>query len=31
MRLDGVDLDVPLNWPQEKDEFLGTIALVLVR
>ena len=31
VRLDGVDLETPLNWPQEKDEFLGTIALVLVR
>ena len=33
LRLDGTDLDVPLNWPSEKDEFsaLGTVALVLVR
>lgn len=31
IRLDGTDLDVPLNWPSEKDEFLGTVALVLVR
>jgi hypothetical protein len=31
LRLDGVDLDVPLNWPSEKDDFLGTVALVLVR
>jgi hypothetical protein len=31
VRLDGVDLVTPLNWPQEKDDFLGTIALVLVR
>ena len=31
LRLDGTDLDVPENWPQEKDEFLGTVSLVLVR
>ena len=31
VRLDGADLVAPLNWPQEKDDFLGTIALVLVR
>ena len=31
IRLDGVDVDVPLNWPSDKDEFLGTVALVLVR
>ena len=31
IRLDGADLDVPLNWPSAKDEFLGTVALVLVR
>jgi hypothetical protein len=31
IRLDGTDLVVPLNWPRDKDEFLGTVALVLVR
>ena len=31
IRIDGADLDVPLNWPTDKDEFLGTVALVLVR
>jgi hypothetical protein len=31
VRLDGVELDAPLNWPQERDEFLGAVALVLVR
>ena len=31
IRIDGVELDAPLNWPREKDEFLGTVALVLVR
>jgi hypothetical protein len=31
VRLDGLDLDVPMNWAREKDEFLGTVALVLVR
>ena len=31
VRIDGVELDAPLNWPLEKDEFLGTVALVLVR
>jgi hypothetical protein len=31
VRLDGLDLDVPMNWPREKDEFLGMVALVLVR
>lgn len=31
VRLDGAELVAPLNWPQEKDDFLGTIALVLVR
>lgn len=31
IRIDGTDLDVPLNWPSQKDEFLGTVALVLVR
>ena len=31
VRIDGADLDTPLNWPVDKDEFLGTVALVLVR
>ena len=31
IRLDGADLDVPMNWPTARDEFLGTVALVLVR
>ena len=31
IRLDGVDIDAPLNWPTENDEFQGTVALVLVR
>lgn len=31
IRIDGVELDAPENWPREKDEFLGTVALVLVR
>ena len=31
LRLDGTDLDAPLNWKLEKDEFLGMVALVLVR
>lgn len=31
VRLDGDALDVPMNWPSQKDEFLGTVALVFVR
>jgi hypothetical protein len=31
IRLDGVDIDAPVNWPIVKDEFLGSVALVLVR
>jgi len=31
VRLDGVEMEAPLNWPLEKDEFMGTVALVLVR
>lgn len=31
IRLDGVTMEAPLNWPLDKDEFLGTVALVLVR
>jgi hypothetical protein len=31
IRMDGTELDVPMNWPTAKDEFLGTVALVLVR
>ena len=31
IRIDGVGLDTPENWPREKDEFQGTVALVLVR
>ena len=31
VRLDGTELDAPLNWPTEKDEFLGLVALVLIR
>jgi hypothetical protein len=31
IRIDGAELDAPENWPREKDEFLGTVALVLVR
>ena len=31
LRLDGTDLDAPLNWRLERDEFLGTVALVIVR
>jgi hypothetical protein len=29
--MDGADVDVPMNWPTDKDEFLGAVALVLVR
>lgn len=31
IRLDGATIKAPLNWPNEKDEFLGSVALVLVR
>jgi hypothetical protein len=31
VRIDGAELDAPENWPREKDEFLGTVALVHVR
>lgn len=31
IRMDGTELDVPMNWPTAKDEFLGTVALVLIR
>ena len=31
IRLDGVDIAAPLNWSVEKDEFQGSVALVLVR
>jgi hypothetical protein len=31
LRLDGKDLDAPVNWPLAQDEFLGAVALVLVR
>lgn len=31
LRLDGVDIDAPQNWRVERDEFLGTVALVMVR
>jgi hypothetical protein len=31
VRIDGADMDTPMNWPLDKDEFLGTVALVLVR
>lgn len=31
LRLDNRDLDIPMNWPRERDEFLGSVALVLVR
>lgn len=31
IRLDGLEVDAPLNWPRERDEFLGSVALVLVR
>jgi hypothetical protein len=31
VRLDGTVMEAPLNWPLDKDEFLGTVALVLVR
>jgi hypothetical protein len=31
LRLDGVDVDAPVNWPVEKDDILGAVALVLVR
>ena len=31
IRLDGSTMEAPLNWPLQKDEFLGTVALVLVR
>ncbi len=31
LRLDSRDIDIPMNWPREKDEFLGQVALVLVR
>jgi hypothetical protein len=31
VRIDGAELDAPLNWTLEKNEFLGTVALVLVR
>lgn len=31
LRLDGAELDAPVNWRLERDEFLGTVALVIVR
>jgi hypothetical protein len=31
IRIDGAEVDAPVNWPTEKDDFLGTVALVLVR
>jgi hypothetical protein len=31
LRLDGHDLDVPTNWPVEKDEILGAVSVVIVR
>ena len=31
LRIDGKELDAPVNWPLAYDEFLGTVALVLVR
>jgi hypothetical protein len=31
IRIDGTDIDAPVNWPVDKDEFLGSVALVLVR
>ena len=31
VRLDGTVMEAPLNWPLDKDEFMGTVALVLVR
>lgn len=31
IRIDGLDIDAPVNWPTTKDEFQGTVALVLVR
>jgi hypothetical protein len=31
LRLDGTDLDAPVNWQLADDEFLGKVALVLVR
>lgn len=31
LRLDGRDIDAPLNWPLVQDEFIGMVAQVLVR
>jgi hypothetical protein len=31
IRIDGTTMEAPQNWPLDKDEFLGTVALVLVR
>jgi len=31
IRLDRTDVDAPVNWPLEQDEFQGTVALVRVR
>jgi hypothetical protein len=31
LRLDGSSIEAPLNWTVQKDEFLGSVALVLVR
>lgn len=31
LRLDGTDIDAPLNWPLVQDEFIGLVAQVLVR
>lgn len=31
IRIDGTGLDAPMNWPRERDEFLGMVALVRVR
>lgn len=31
LRLDRVELDVPMNWPAEKDDFLGAVGVVIVR
>ncbi|HEX9564976.1 MAG TPA: hypothetical protein VF981_13425 [Gemmatimonadaceae bacterium] len=31
IRLDGSEMDAPVNWPLEQDEFIGMVALVMVR
>ncbi len=31
IRLDGNEIDAPVNWPREQDQFTGLVALILVR